>query len=206
MAEHQTSDRDVKKCKRGDYLDLAIGKKPIRIRSNECFRFEMALRPTIYGSPFFYRLYMLGILYKSLGVGPRPTLRPLKQPLYDTVRFSPEQTVVSFNLFTKPVGQAGEDGWSKQVVDTNMMQSSQLGTPTEFDLWGLQAEMNLNSPVSDRIQFLQDTGFKLVFGNRIWCEGPLSLIPCESTLKDPAIRKEYGVKKKRSRGRRIQAK
>jgi hypothetical protein len=70
-----------------------------------------------------------GIQY-VIGTPPTPVLRPLRQPLYDTVfldgKVGRQQAFVDNRFFTDHKG--------KTTQDTNLTQSGQLGYPLEFDL------------------------------------------------------------------------
>ena len=195
-----------------NHFDVTVGNHPIRIRSNECFRAEIDagsydLRFTRTG---FYRLYMLGIWYRSIGSvtplppadapfprpegrptysgpSPRAVLRPLKQPLYDTIRFDALCFNGKWDLFSRPIGQSGYSGWSQTEVETNMTQAAQLGPPEEFDLWGFRAEMESHMSLRDRRRFLEHCVWRFWFGDRVWYSGPLTMIPCAGVTAPTAL-------------------
>jgi len=184
---------DIEKYERGSILSVTVGGRPVRIRSNETWGFELNSEMVgEFSTENFYRLFMLGIWYRGVGGS---VLRAHKMPLYDTIRFPAWHVPREDRLFVRPVGQSCAHIASrpKTLVDTNMICAAQLPTPQEFDLWAFQAEMNLNGPVRERIEYLQNTSWRWTFGYEIWGQGVLSEIPCESTLKDPEIREEYAV-------------
>jgi len=197
---------------------VVVEDRPIRIRSNEMFLFQIDLHePRTFSEPGFYRLYMMGIWYRSLGYAapqpittvrgdgshstrnspPRAVLRPLKVPLYSTLQLpmgngdGPALWPGTHSLFRRPLDQSdGVTGETLTELQTNMMQSCQLGTPEEFDLWGFRAEMSLAQPIEERIRFLEACTWRWGFGagSERWFGGPLTQIPCASTILGPEAR------------------
>jgi len=213
--------------------NVAVEDRPIRIRSNETFWFEIDVSRVLYFSvPGFYRLNMMGIWYRSLGEEltqrsydgsvsdgplPRAVLRVLRHPLYSTLQLPANEggfasSPRKYRLFQRPLGQSDEITLETLTeLETNMVQACQLGTPEEFDLWGFRAEMSLNQPVVERIQFLEACTWRWYFGDRAWYSGPLTHIPCASTIIAPPVpelhrprpaagqeRREAGVRRIRS--------
>jgi len=112
---------------------------------------------------------------------PRATLRPLKQPRYDTENIPSAGTANTLNFFQRPIGQAFANapvGTGKTLADTNMQQAGQLGTPTEFDVWGFNVRTNVTITQADH-QIAMDQGvFTFNFGQgRPWLQTQLRDIP-----------------------------
>ena len=65
MPEIEPTKFDIKKYSRGDILSVAVGTRPIRIRSNETFHFNLSTNPPPsyrFSLPTFYRLLTSGVL------------------------------------------------------------------------------------------------------------------------------------------------
>jgi hypothetical protein len=112
---------------------------------------------------------------------PRATLRPLKQPRYDTENIPSAGGVATFNFFQRPIGQAFANapvGAGKTLADTNMQQAAQLGTPTEFDVWGFNCRLNVETTQADHQVALSEAVFTFNFGQgRPWLQTQLRDIP-----------------------------
>lgn len=118
---------------------------------------------------------------------PQAALRPLKQPLYDTLLY-PTAGIAQLRYFSVPLGQPIiAAGANKTLADTNLEQAGQLGTPQEFDIHGFQVEIALatggiNQGVAinnnDVLGIMQTGVFEFNFGqNRPLLQIPLTEIP-----------------------------
>ena len=124
----------------------------------------------------------VGHSFGSSGLGSqRAALRPLKQPLYDTVLY-PNYGKSKFNFFTVPMGQPLSCGFHNKTSDeTNMQSSSQLGTPQEFHLYGFRVSTGPNWTEQD-IEKFRTGRFEFLFGGRCWFNVPL----VDMTVNQPA--------------------
>jgi len=118
-----------------------------------------------------------------VGTAPPPAhLRPLKQPLYDTLVYAAAGQLI-LRAFSIPQGQPiAPAGANKTDADTNLTQAGQLGTPNEFDLYGFNFEIenltNINGAITDIRDILETGVFEFNFGaNRPWLIVPLRDIP-----------------------------
>jgi len=122
-----------------------------------------------------------GRSYVFSSPSPRATLRPLKQPVYDTENVPSAGGVNRLQFFQRPLGQAFANapvGIGKSLADTNLQQAAQLGTPNEFDIWGFNVRLNDDVVLAD-FQAVMDQGvFTFNFGQgRPWLTCPLHDIP-----------------------------
>lgn len=122
-----------------------------------------------------------GRQYVYSSPAPQATLRPLKQPLYDTEVVPSAGTAAALNFFQRPIGQPFANapvGVGKTLADTNLNQAAQLGTPNEFDVYGFNVRLGNTVTVAD-FQAVMDQGvFTFNFGQgRPWLQTPLSDIP-----------------------------
>lgn len=118
---------------------------------------------------------------------PQAALRPLKQPLYDTMIYA-QAGQAQLRFFSVPLGQPiVAAGANKTLADTNLEQAGQLGTPQEFDLHGFQFEVaalsgRVNRALAinnnDVLGIMQTGVFEFTFGaNRPLLQVPLTEIP-----------------------------
>jgi len=119
----------------------------------------------------------------------QPVLRPLKQPLYDTLT-AVAGVPDNLDFFTEPVKE-GEKGYA----ETNMVLSGQVPKPTMFDLWGFHVEPLGHLFWSD-FQTLYfgsyvEFGFKDSRAPQPWLRVPLSFLPLRSVVADEAQLKAY---------------
>lgn len=121
------------------------------------------------------RMGQTGVQYVT-GTPPQtPVLRPLRQPLYDTEKFTNGQTRPT-TLFTDHKKFA--DGTTKTECDTNLTQDSQLGYPLEFDLVGFLTELERGVTLADHQDIYNKVAFKWFFGQNVpWLRVPLTKIP-----------------------------
>ena len=112
---------------------------------------------------------------------PRATLRPLKQPRYDTENIPSAGGANTLNFFQRPIGQGFANapvGVGKTLADTNMQQAGQLGTPTEFDVWGSNVRTNVTVTQADWHIAMAQGVFTFNFGQgRPWLQTQLRDIP-----------------------------
>ncbi len=111
---------------------------------------------------------------------PRAALRPLKQPLYDTENVPSAGNAAQLIYFQRPIGQnlAFAPVAAKTLADTNLTQASQLGTPTEFDLYGFNFRLGDTVTLADFQQVMDQGVFTFNFGqNRPWLQTQLGDIP-----------------------------
>jgi len=113
-----------------------------------------------------------------VGTTPPPSyLRPLKQPLYDTMQY-PAAGVNALSFFQVPQGQALVAGVNKTAVHTNLTQAGQLGTPQQFDLFGFQCKLPVVTINADWDALIANGVFTFSFGqNRQWLTVPLAYVP-----------------------------
>lgn len=114
----------------------------------------------------------------------RAALRPLKQPLYDTGIINTGAATNRVQFFQSaqgtPIVAAGAN---KTEADTNLQQSSQIGRPSEFDLYGHCLElMTVGDDAENTIEdynLIYDTGvYEFFFGlQRPWLQVPAQQIP-----------------------------
>ena len=124
---------------------------------------------------------MEGRKYVYSSPAPQATLRPLKQPLYDTENIPSAGNAAALNFFQRPIGQPfafAPVGAGKTLADTNLNQAAQLGTPNEFDVWGFNVRLMDTVTVAD-FQAVMDQGvFTFNFGQgRPWLQCQLQDIP-----------------------------
>lgn len=124
---------------------------------------------------------MEGRKYVYSSPAPQATLRPLKQPLYDTENIPSAGNAAALNFFQRGIGQGfafAPVGTGKTLADTNLNQAAQLGTPNEFDVWGFNVRLMNTVTVAD-FQAVMDQGvFTFNFGQgRPWLQTQLQDIP-----------------------------
>ena len=112
---------------------------------------------------------------------PTATLRPLKQPLYDTENIPTAGGAAALQFFQRPIGQAFANvpvGAGKTLADTNLTQASQLGTPNEFDVWGFNVRTNVAITQADHQVAMGQGVFTFNFGQgRPWLQTQLRDVP-----------------------------
>lgn len=116
---------------------------------------------------------------------PAGILRKLTQPLYDTNVLEGGVAQQRLGFFELPIGQnMPVAGVPKTIVDTNMTQASQLGTPQKFWLRGYNFEFfnlepdDIANTAPDLVLLYEQSLFTFTFGNnRPWLQIPLSQIP-----------------------------
>lgn len=116
-----------------------------------------------------------GVQY-VVGTPPQtPVLRPLRQPLYDSEKFTNGQTQSAL-LFTD--NRKFQDGTQKTEADTNMTQSGQLGYPLEFDLVGFLLELARGTTRAQFNDIYNKVVFKWFFGQNVpWLRIKLTKMP-----------------------------
>jgi len=113
---------------------------------------------------------------------PSAALRPLKQPLYDTMQYAIAGQV-QLRMFSVPLGQPiAAAAANKTLADTNLEQAGQLGTPQMFDLYGFCFEAQLitaaDGSAGDAFGIYETGVFEFTFGvSRPWLQIPLTEIP-----------------------------
>lgn len=127
---------------------------------------------------------------------PQAALRALKQPLFDTQEAPANANAVrNLVFFQSPLGNAlNVTGNLKNISDTNLNQSGQIGIPNEFELFGFNMtfmydtgniEDSVGGPFSVLANYLDDMTelyeqgfFRFIFGqNRPYLQIPLTRIP-----------------------------
>lgn len=116
-------------------------------------------------------------------IADRAALRPLKQPLYDTglILTAGIQRIAFFQAPQgTPIAPAGAN---KSIADTNLQQSTCLGKPNEFDLYGMHLELQIigddgENTVQD-LRLIYDTSVYQFFfsAQKPWLEVPAQEIP-----------------------------
>jgi hypothetical protein len=129
---------------------------------------------------------MEGRKYVYSSPPPQATLRPLKQPLYDTEVIPSAGTAAQLNFFQRPIGQTFANapvGTGKTLADTNLNQAAMLGTPNEFDVFGFNVRLGNTVTVAD-FQAVMDQGvFTFNFGQgRPWLQCQLSDLPTGTAI------------------------
>ena len=116
-----------------------------------------------------------GIQY-VVGTPPQtPVLRPLRQPLYDSEKFTNGQTLKA-QLFAD--NKKFSDGTAKTECDTNLTQSGQLGYPLEFDLVGFLVELERGTTRAQQNDIYNKVVFKWFFGQNVpWLRNKLTKMP-----------------------------
>lgn len=116
-----------------------------------------------------------GVQY-VVGTPPQtPVLRPLRQPLYDSEKFTNGQTQSAL-LFTD--NRKFQDGTQKTEADTNMTQSGQLGYPLEFDLVGFLVELARGTTRTQFNDIYNKVVSKWFFGQNVpWLRIKLTKMP-----------------------------
>jgi len=115
---------------------------------------------------------------------PRAALRPLKQPLWDTENVASTPTATNqIIFFQRPIGQplAAAPAAAKTLVDTNLNQAAQLGTPREFDVWGFNVRIGCTVTLADYQTIVNQGLFQFFFGQgRPWLQVQLADVPTGS--------------------------
>lgn len=100
--------------------------------------------------------------YKIVKGIPAAIVRSYKEPLYDSETILAATPSREFVLYSKPVGQAMNDGTVKTFLQTNQGQASQLGSPLSFDVYGFNARLERVG-----LKSVSFGNFDLVFGNAV---------------------------------------
>jgi len=113
---------------------------------------------------------------------PRSVLRALKRPIFDSYTIRKGSTTECMVFFTNPLYTPGSDGYIKTEWHTNLVQSGQLQTPYEFDLYGFEIEMlnfGIKGLAADTIEDIYNLGlYGFYFGRgKPWLKAPLTQIP-----------------------------
>jgi len=112
---------------------------------------------------------------------PKATLRPLKQPVYDTENVPSAGGANQLLFFQRPLGQAFSQapvGAGKTLADTNLQQAAQLGTPNEFDIWGFNVRLGDTVTLADFQQVMNQGVFTFNFGQgRPWLQCQMHDVP-----------------------------
>jgi hypothetical protein len=115
-----------------------------------------------------------GVQYVAGTPAQTPVLRPLRQPLYDTEKFSngdTQQILFSDN-------RKFADGTAKTLCDTNMPQSGTLGFPLEFDHVGFTFELERGTTRADHNILYGCSVFEWIYGQVTrWLQVRLTRIP-----------------------------
>lgn len=134
----------------------------------------------------------------------RALLRPLKQPLYDTMQLTAATNYSQVPFFQVPQsGNIVAAGAQKSEVDTNLLNASMIGRPQDFDLWGFTCELDTSLAVAETrmadMLLLFRGMFEFNFGQQNpWYRVPLQQIPngcgTEGTIgtADDAAAVNYG--------------
>lgn len=123
---------------------------------------------------------------KEVQVG-QATLRPLKNPIYDTELLEHNTATTQKLFYTNPIGNPiVAAGANKTEADTNLEQSGAIGKPQHFELYGFQFEVKYDTGgggdglnVFGNLHLMYErASFEFRFGQqRPWEEVRLSRIP-----------------------------
>lgn len=100
-----------------------------------------------------------------------PVLRPLTHSLWDSEWCDPEYPDERHCLFQDH--KSFMHGGHKSVIDTNMRASGHLGTPLEYDIYGLAIQVQMGVSEEDYISIIDPALFIWFFGScTTWLEQP----------------------------------
>jgi hypothetical protein len=115
----------------------------------------------------------------------------LKNPIFDTEYAGPGRELTS--LFLRPMGQANAVGRAKTWGDTNLTQSSLLGSPCEFDWFQWRMEFDPSVPLQNVLAFRFFSRLSFRFCDRAWFSTPLSYVPFTSYRSAEEIKQVVSV-------------
>ena len=113
-------------------------------------------------------------------------LRPLKQPLYDTVQFAHNTATTRLPFFATPQGNALTAAINKNAAHTNLKQAGRIGKPQQFEMYGLQMDIVFDLvgagdavALISNMKLVYETGaFEFFFGQQFpWVQVPAYQIP-----------------------------
>ena len=114
-------------------------------------------------------------------------LRALKQPLYDTTDMDHNVATSRVQFFSRPQGQAlPVSGTAKNAAHTNLKTEGQIGKPQQFELYGLQMDIDFASDgagdaanIAANLKLIYETGLvQFYFGQQFpWVQIPAYQIP-----------------------------
>lgn len=134
---------------------------------------------------------------------PRAVLRKIKRPLFDTVKFERGDVINSpIPMFVSPIGSQLPNGTIKTESWTNMRQSSRLGIPQEFDMYGVRTDfLRLDADpesMTDYMYFIDKCVIAFLFANRIFSDLLFSHFPgAISDMKPGEVDQLEDIKRQR---------
>ena len=128
---------------------------------------------------------------------PSALLRPLKQPLYDTIRVPEGYDLRELRFMMNGLGQRCPISQKdKDSNDTNLIQPGQLANPLEFSVFGFNLTIN-GLDEAEKKELLYNSNFTFLYtGNRIYLNLPAEAIPetKEAMPLYPILQSQFGAK------------